>query len=43
MQITNASIERVFSALAFIKSQTRNKLLDKTLDDLLFVYNLHIK
>jgi len=42
MPISNSAIERVFSALAFIKSKIRNKLLDKTLDNLLFVYNLHI-
>ena len=42
LPISNASIERVFSSVSFIKNKYRNRLLNDTLDNILFVNLLNI-
>ena len=40
--ISNAEIERTFSTLAYLKNDLRNRLLDDTLNDLLFIFKQKI-
>jgi hypothetical protein len=42
MPISNSELERTVSNFGFIKNSLRNRLLDETTNDLLFIYKMKI-